>query len=250
MVVLQSLPQRCVRLLEFEDVGGQVVDDADEPENSEVEEAGGTRMMVMDKVQDVKWIQRLLAREKEIAKARQPGQTPDNCKAMLKVANVYGSLLGGVLESFPVEARECLRFHSAAPLALEMQARRAEAIRRQCDGGGDEDAEELDAQEVRSSLVSTPSVELFDAGDVLAGPRQVAWKLCQAAELNVDQKRAVALVAQPMQAAWEKARGDAEHTLQSDARARAEEPRKLMSLVGTLVRLLLVGGGGSLRTSA
>ena len=106
---------------------GQVVNDADEPENSDVEEAGGTRMLVMDKVQDVKWIQRLLAREKEIAKARQPGQTPDNCKAMLKVANVYGSLLGGILESVPVEARECLRFHSSAPLALEMQARRAEA---------------------------------------------------------------------------------------------------------------------------
>jgi hypothetical protein len=91
-------------------------------------------------------------------------------------------------------------------------------------------------------------VELLDVEYVLAGPRQVAWKLCQAATLNVDQKRAVALVAQPMQAAWEKARGDAEHTLQSDARARAEEPRKLMSLVGTLVRLLLVGGGGCGKT--
>ena len=50
--------------LEFEDVGGQVVDDADEPESEEVHEAGGTRMMVMDKIQDVKWVQRLLAREK------------------------------------------------------------------------------------------------------------------------------------------------------------------------------------------
>ena len=189
--------------MEFEDVGGQAVDDADEPENSEDEEAGGKRMLVMDKVQDVKWIQRLLAREKEIAKARQPGQTPDDCKAMLKVANVYGSLLGGVLESFPVESRECLGFHSSAPLVLERQARRAEAIRRQCDGGGD-DAEELVAEEVHSSLTSAPSVELFDVEDVLAGPRQVAWKLCEAAELNADQKRAVALVVQPLQAAWEK----------------------------------------------
>ena len=190
--------------LEFEDVGGQVVDDADEPENSEVEEAGGKHMLVMDKVQDVKWIQRLLAREKEIAQARQPGRTPDNCKAMLEVANVYGSLLSGVLESFPVESRECLRFQSAAPLALEMQARRAEAIRRQCDGSGDDDAQELVAEEVHSSLTSAPSVELFGVEDVLAGPRQVAWKLCQEAELNADQERAVALVAQPMQAAWEK----------------------------------------------
>ena len=103
--------------LEFEDVGGQVVDDADKPENSEVEEARGTRMLLMDKVQGVKWIQRLLAREKEIAKARQPGRTLDDCKAMVKVATVYGPLLDGVLESFPVEVRDSLRFHSAAPLA-------------------------------------------------------------------------------------------------------------------------------------
>ena len=89
-----------------------MVDDAYEPENSEVEEAGGTRMLMMNKVQDVKWTQRLLAREKEIAKARQPGRTPDDCKAMLKVATVYGPLLDGVLESFPAEVRECLRFHS------------------------------------------------------------------------------------------------------------------------------------------
>ena len=87
------------------------------PENSEVEEAGGKQMLMMDNVQDVKWIQRLLAREKEIAKARQLGRTIDDCKAMLKVADVYGSLLGGVLEPFPVEASECLRFHSSAPLA-------------------------------------------------------------------------------------------------------------------------------------
>ena len=112
--------------LEFEDVGGQVVDDEDEPQNSDVEETGDTRMLVMDKVLDVKWIQRLLARENEIAKARQPGQTPDDCKAMSKVAVVYGSLLRGVLESFPVEARECLRFHGSAPSMLDMQARRAE----------------------------------------------------------------------------------------------------------------------------
>ena len=40
----------------------------------------------------------------------------------------------------------------------------------------------------------------------LEAGRQLACKQCPAAELNVDQKRAVALVAQPMQAAWEHAR--------------------------------------------
>ena len=95
---------------------------------------------------------------------------------MATVANVYGSVLAEVLESFPVESRGCLGFHSAAPLALEEQARRAEAIRRQCDGRGI-DAEELGVDSVQSSITSAASVELFDAEDVLAGPRQVVWKL-------------------------------------------------------------------------
>ena len=84
--------------LEFEDVGGQVVDDADESESEEFHEAGDTRMMVMDKVQDAKWVQLILARERETATAPQPVSLgrPDNCKAMAKVAN----LLGEVLESF------------------------------------------------------------------------------------------------------------------------------------------------------
>ena len=109
--------------LEFEDVGGQLVDDADEPESEEFHEAGDTRMMVIDKVQDAKWVQRLLAREKETATARQPGRTPDDCKAMAKMANVYGSVLGEILKSFPVDSRECQGFHGSARLALEMQAR-------------------------------------------------------------------------------------------------------------------------------
>jgi hypothetical protein len=120
--------------LEFEDVRGQVVDDEDEPGNSEAEEAGGKRMLVMDNVLDVKWIQRLLAREHGIAKARQPGRTSDECKTMLKVADVYGSLLSEVLESFPVQARECLRFQSSARHMLDMHALRAQSIRRQCNG--------------------------------------------------------------------------------------------------------------------
>ena len=111
----------------------------------------------------------------------------------------------------------CLGFHGCAPLALEAQARRAEAIRRQCDVRGI-DAEELGVDSIQSSITSAVCVELFDSEDVLAGPCQVAWKLCQAAELNVDQKRAVALIAQPMQAAWEHARDAAELPLRNEGR--------------------------------
>ena len=53
--------------------------------------------------------------------------------------------------------------------------------------------------------------------------------------LNTDQKRAVALVARPMQAAWEKSRD-------------AERSQTMQALLGTRVRLLLVGGGGCGKT--
>jgi len=137
-------PAKPLRCLEFEDVGGQPVDD-DEPLNEDEDDVSRPQGLVMDKVVDAKWIQQLLAREKEIARARQAGRSPDECKVMKKVGEVYGSLFDQVLDSLPVQPRECLGFHTDTPLALEAQARRAEAIRRQCDGKGD-DAEELDAE--------------------------------------------------------------------------------------------------------
>ena len=79
-------------------------------------------------------------------------------------------MLAEVLESFPVESRECLGFHGSAPLVLEVQARRVAAIRRQCDARGI-DAEELRVESVQIASTSAASVELFDADDVLAGPR-------------------------------------------------------------------------------
>ena len=88
----------------------------------------------MDKIQDVSWIQRSLAREKEIARTRQPGRSPDAYKAMQKVDAVYGNMFKKLLDPFPVQARDCLGFHSLAMQTLEAQGRRAEAIRRQCDG--------------------------------------------------------------------------------------------------------------------
>ena len=115
--------------LEFEDVGGQVVDDADEPESEDDHKVHDTRMMVLEKIQDIKRAHRLLAREKETARGRLPGRAPGACNAMARVANAYGSVIAGVLEPFPVESRGCLGVHGSVPLALEMLARRAEATR-------------------------------------------------------------------------------------------------------------------------
>ena len=229
--------------LEFEDVGGQVVDDDGQAADEEEQEADRSRFLVMDKVQDIKWIQRLLVREKEIARARQPGRSPDEYKAMRQVGAVYGDMLTELLAPFPVQARECLGFHSFAAQTLEAQTRRAEAIRRQCDGLPKDGEEDQHVEDIEVGT-SVPSVKLFDVEDVLAGPRQVAWKLIRAAELNQDQMRAVALIVKPMQDAWDET---ADLATRGAATVQSNEPRKL-PLVGTLARLLLVGGGGCGKT--
>ena len=115
----------------------------DEPDGEESDDMTKTRMLVMDKVQDAKWVQRLLAREEEIEKARRPVRTPDQSKAMEKVSSVYGSLLTDMLQPFPAEAKESLKFHDSVEIALEMQSRCAEVVRRQCDDNG-VDAIDLD----------------------------------------------------------------------------------------------------------
>ena len=231
--------------LEFEDVGGEVVDQDEEGPEEEDKEAERSRLLVMDKVQDASWIQRLLAREKEIARARQPGRCPDECKATQKVEAVYGNVFKKLLDPFPAQARDCLGFHSLARETLEAQGRRAEAIRRQCDGGRSQDGCVAEQDEDIPMGRATPAVKPFDVEDTLAGPRAVAWKLSQAAELNRDQLRAVALVVKPMQETWERGRDAAE--LASRSASPSNEQRKL-PLTGALVRLLLVGGGGCGKT--
>ena len=71
-------------------------------EDEEDKEAERSRLLVMDKVHDASWIQRLLARVKEIARTRQPGRSPDAYKAMQKVDAVYGNMFKKLLDLSPV----------------------------------------------------------------------------------------------------------------------------------------------------
>ena len=227
------------RQLEFEDVGGQMVEN-EEPMNEDQDDDKKPQGILMDRRLDPRWIQKLLARDEEIARACQAGRCPDESKVMKKIGEVYGTLLNQLHETFPVQPCDSLSFHTDAPLVLELQARRAEAIRRQCDGEGDV-AEEIDCDEIPAH-VAAASLALFNIDDVKQGPAHSAQKLCHAAELNADQMRAVALVVHPMQEAWEKTRGAEEPTM-----CTRDRPNQL-PLVGTLVRLLLVGGGGCGKT--
>ena len=74
-----------VRPLEFEDVGGQAVDD-DEPRSDDEDNKDRTQGLQMTKTFDSEWIQQLLTREKEIRRANQPGKRSDECKVMKKMS--------------------------------------------------------------------------------------------------------------------------------------------------------------------
>ena len=91
---------------------------------------------------------------------------------------------------------------------------------------------------------TVPWVQLVDINDMAQGPAHVARQLCTTAELNEDQMQAVALVAKPLQEAWDKSRVAREHaTTISPSADNGKLP-----LAGALVRLLIVGGGGCGKT--
>ena len=125
---------------------------------------------------------------------------------------------------------------------MEIRRRRVEALRRQCEGVGF-DAEELESEDI-AALATGPCVQLVDINDIAQGPAHVALQLCTTAELNEDQMRAVALVAKPLQEAWDKSRVAREHATTISPSADSNK----LPLVGALVRLLIVGGGGCGKT--
>ena len=104
--------------LEFEDVGGQVVDDAKEPENEVEQEETAPRMLLMDSVANVHWIQRLFGTRYRNQQNRWAGRKAEAHVAMALAANLECGQLGCVLPSFPIESRPCLGFHGAAPLLI------------------------------------------------------------------------------------------------------------------------------------
>ena len=228
--------------LDFEDVGGQVIDDEDDP----TEEKQKQGVLLMDKATDATWIKRLLAREAEIALSRKPGRPADAHKAMRSVADAFGSVLDELLAPFEVQEKECLHFSSEAASMLQAQTSRAADLRAR--ELGEDPAEDEGPPVVLESLPRpAPSADLIDVTEKVAlGPAKVAWELIEKAELTADQIRAVALVAKPMEDAWEKLSGAAEPARGAVGGAAGNPP--CLPKVGKLVRLVLVGGGGCGKT--
>ena len=98
-----------------------------------------------------------------------------------------------------------------------------------------------------TKISSHPEASLFDLDDVMQGPVAVAKRLIEAASLNEDQRRPVALVAQKMQLKWGKKQAAWDHEsvrFRSGVETSRANGEALLPTFGVLVRLVIVGGGG------
>ena len=224
--------------LEFENVGGEPRDDLIDPH-----EADSTRGSAVSKLSNIGDVHKLLARHAEIDAVKRPGKHAEDHKQMLEVTKVFGTTLDNFVNDFQVSPTTFVSFHERVTHVLETQKRTSELIRR----GLADEYEENGVPESHVFFNANPCVSLIDLATIRKGPQQVAWQLAKRAELNRDQLLPVALIAMKMQEAWEKLRGAEEP---SDAKFSdcVEHQKPLLPLVGTLVRLLLVGGGGCGKT--
>ena len=110
--------------LQFEDVGGQPVEDIDE-----LPEAAEPRGPLMLRLEDADEIQKLLGRDLEMQAMSKPGRHAEAHVHMESVIEVFSSTLKSFLQPFQAISHDCLKFHRRAEQVLECQKRRAESIR-------------------------------------------------------------------------------------------------------------------------
>lgn len=237
----ESAPQRS--RLEFEDVGGQHVDDmADELELA----LKTTKGFQMDADFNASDIKNLLNREVEVESARNPapGRTKDSHKQMLGVANVFADAMELFMHTdIPVEPSDRTHFGMDFPRVLKEYQDSAEDYRKLRDGSAEVPIDECIGNNPPSAAAS-----MFDLDLVMQGPVAVAKDLIAKATLNEDQKRPVAIVAAAMEKEWVKTRAECERSAGPAFKNKVYSSRQtgesLLPTTGVIVRLVLVGGGG------
>ena len=228
--------------LEFEDVGGDYVEPTTDELELTLKTMKGYSMEAEFTAADIK---KLLARETEVECARHParGRTKESYKQMLKVAEVFEDTTDLFMkQTLPVEPSTRLHFEGAFDDVLKRFQEKAAEFRDSLDGANNA---EDDLPMLKRS--PHPEASLFDLDDVMQGPLTVAKRLIEAASLNEDQRRPIALVAKKMQLAWEKKLAAWDHEsahFRSEVETSHANRAALLPRVGVLVRLVIVGGGG------
>ena len=230
--------------MEFEDVGGQHIDDMADDLELAMKTTKGFQMDVVLNAGDIK---KLLNREVEVESARNPtpGRIKDSHKQMFGVATVFTDAMNLFMQTdIPVEASDRTHFGVDFDLVLKEYQNRAEAYRKVRDGMA-----EVPMDECITNDAPSASVSLFDLDLVMQGPVAVAKDLVTKATLNEDQTRPVALVAARMEKIWLKTRAEHESlhsasAFQNKVDSHRQRGDALLPLTGVIVRLVLVGGGG------
>jgi len=230
--------------MEFEDVGGQHIDDMTDDLELLMKTAKG---FLMDPDFNVRDIRSLLTREAEVEAARHPtpGQTKESYKQMLGVADVFEEAMERFMQpGAPVESSARVHFGVDFEGVLREYQDSAEAYRKLRDGSA-----ELPIDDSVDNNSCFAAASLFELDLVMQGPVAVAKHLVDSASLNEDQKRPVALVAARMQQKWEETRAAFERSgcdaaFNNKVESSRQRGEALLPTTGVILRLVLVGGGG------
>ena len=192
---------------------------------------------------------RLLAREDEVAQARQPGQgRREALQCMREAADAYQTP-----ELSQTNAVDPSVFGASEHAKQEALARHREMLQRLRESRENASTCEAETEDAKQTSWNEVGVELVTDENphcACMGPVDLAKYLCDAAELTTEQRGPVALIARDMRVAYdaEVARRAAltESQLRAESIGASEHvtlPRK-----GRRLRLLLYGGGGCGKT--
>ena len=235
---------------EVQDVGGMASDDDAPVHDEDVKAAGALAAPVSQAT-----LLRILDRDDEVALAQQPGQgRREGAQNMRAVHDAFRGAVQGVRRE--VTNRRTSKYSSSELLGLleahEQHLKNVHEQENQESGG----AGQADVKLVRQFAQNDhPSVRQMTDEEVAGwfkaqqerSPLEVAKELCEAAGLNRDQKRPVALLAKKLQAAWLKERQRREQASAQERDALRMQANYL-PLKGRLVRMLVYGGGGCGKT--
>lgn len=232
------------KTFDVEDVGG-VVDEDNVPD----EQVGTTGVLPPGFSEED--IIAFLRRDDEVQLAKQPGQgRREGLQNMRQVDAAFGEALRQM--QFDIEHRECSRYGAAEHslhAAIEHQKAQLVTLREQEMTMPTTSPSQQGAN--HQGDLAGLGVELLDDADL--GPTEnispvfFAKQLCDAATLNRDQRRPVALIALELERAWQAER-QRRAALSPRERDDVQMQQWTIPLSGRLCRMLIFGSGGCGKT--
>ena len=238
---------------EVENFGGAACDDDMPVLDEDLKAAGALAAPVSQET-----LLRILHRDEEVALARQPGQgRREAAQNMRAVHDAFQEALQGAAARRSEVTRRCISKYDSSkfPGLLEAHEQHMQKLLEE-ENTERESTAAADVKLLRELVQSEQPLVRQMTDEELArwykaqqerSPVEVAKELCEAAGLNHDQKRPVALLAKKLQTAWLKERQRREH-VSAQERDVLQTRANYLPLKGRLLRMLVYGGGGCGKT--